>query len=186
MSSRKGGSKGKEVSGVSSPKGDQLSHGVAEMNLDSSQDDGEWEVIQRKPKNRGGSTGAKPWGSQNSNPKPWNRGMRGNAGPGRGTGGNAWANHGADSRMATGRGNSRPQVVNKSLDNHEVLPILSFARLLSMVGIGNQALVPIHPRVSKMDMRKTMSTLRLKKTTMLMILRMVRMMLLLMILTMSF
>ncbi|MFQ6638312.1 hypothetical protein Gotur_016988, partial [Gossypium turneri] len=120
MSSRKGGSKGKEVSGVSSPKVDQLSHGVAEMNLDSSQDDGEWEVIQRKPKNRGGSSGAKPWGSQNSNPKPWNGGMRGNAGPGRGTGGNAWANHGADSRMASGRGNSRPQIVNKSLDNHQV------------------------------------------------------------------
>ncbi|MBA0744705.1 hypothetical protein Gogos_007318 [Gossypium gossypioides] len=90
------------------------------MNLDSSQDDGEWEVIQRKPKNRGGSSGAKPWGSQNSNPKPWNGGMRGNAGPGRGTGGNAWANHGADSRMASGRGNSRPQIVNKSLDNHQV------------------------------------------------------------------
>ncbi|MBA0657599.1 hypothetical protein Goklo_009879 [Gossypium klotzschianum] len=120
MSSRKGGSKGKEVSGVSSPKVDQLSHGVAEMNLDSSQDDGEWEVIQRKPKNRGGSSGAKPWGSQNSNPNPWNGGMRGNAGPGRGTGGNAWANHGADSRMASGRGNSRPQIDNKSLDNHQV------------------------------------------------------------------
>ncbi|PPD70472.1 hypothetical protein GOBAR_DD32646 [Gossypium barbadense] len=120
MSSRKGGSKGKEVSGVSRPKVDQLSHGVAEMNMDSSQDDGEWEVIQRKPKNTGGSSGAKPWGSQNSNPKPWNGGMRGNAGPGRGTGGNAWANHGADSRIASGRGNSRPQIVNKSLDNHQV------------------------------------------------------------------
>ncbi|PPR95380.1 hypothetical protein GOBAR_AA25284 [Gossypium barbadense] len=120
MSSRKGGSKGKEVCGVSSPKVDQLSHGVAEMNLDSSQDDGEWEVIQKKPKNRGGSSGAKPWGSQNSNPKPWDGGMRGNARPGRGTGGNAWANHGADSRMATGRGNSRPQIVNKSLDNNQV------------------------------------------------------------------
>ncbi|GMI81161.1 SUPPRESSOR OF GENE SILENCING 3 [Hibiscus trionum] len=123
MSSRKGGginnnpsAKGKEASRVSSPKVDQLNHGVAQMNLDSARDDGEWEVIQRKPKNKAGSSGAKPWGSQNSNPKQWGGGMRGNAGSGRGTG-NAWANQGNDSRMATGRGNPRPQMTEKSLDN---------------------------------------------------------------------
>ncbi|GMI92843.1 SUPPRESSOR OF GENE SILENCING 3 [Hibiscus trionum] len=124
MSSKRGGginnnpsSKGKEVSGVSSPNLDHLSHGVAQMNLDSAQDDGEWEVFQKKPKNKAGSSGARPWGSQNSNPKPWGGGMRGNAGSGRGTG-NAWANQSNDYRMATGRGNPRPQMVKKSLDNN--------------------------------------------------------------------
>ncbi|KAK8491162.1 hypothetical protein V6N13_076353 [Hibiscus sabdariffa] len=123
MSSRKGGgistnpsSKGKEASRVSSPKVDQLSHGVAQMNLDSAQDDGDWEVIQRKPKNKAGSSGAKPWGPQNPNPKQWGGGMRGTAGSGRGTG-NAWANYGHDSRMATGRGNPSPQMVDNSKNN---------------------------------------------------------------------
>ncbi|KAK9032085.1 hypothetical protein V6N11_056368 [Hibiscus sabdariffa] len=83
------------------------------MNLDSAQDDGEWEVFQRKPKNKAGSIGARPWGSQNSNPQLWGGGMRGNAGLGRGTG-NGWTNQSNESRMRTGRGNLRPQMVNNN------------------------------------------------------------------------
>ncbi|XVE83477.1 hypothetical protein DITRI_Ditri16bG0091200 [Diplodiscus trichospermus] len=90
------------------------------MNLDSAQDDGDWEVIQKKSKNRAGSSAARPWGPQNSNPKPWG-GMRGNAGAGRASG-NSWASHNADSRMATGRGNTRPQTFNKSSENNHVPP----------------------------------------------------------------
>ncbi|EOX92791.1 XS domain-containing protein / XS zinc finger domain-containing protein-related isoform 1 [Theobroma cacao] len=133
MSSRKGSgnsfvaggmnnpsSKGKDVTGVSSPKVEQLSQGVTDMSLDSAQDDGEWEVIQRKSKNRAGSSAARPRGPQNSNPKPFG-GMRGNAGSGRASG-NAWATHNADSRMATGRGNTRPQTFNKGFENNHVPP----------------------------------------------------------------
>ncbi|KAH0974564.1 hypothetical protein GBA52_016463 [Prunus armeniaca] len=75
MSSRRGGgnSKGKEVRDVNSPKVKQLSHGVADISLDSAQDDGEWAVISRKSKNRAGSSAAKQvqLGPQNSNYKAW-------------------------------------------------------------------------------------------------------------------
>ncbi|XVE98548.1 hypothetical protein REPUB_Repub03eG0115400 [Reevesia pubescens] len=132
MSSRKGGgkpsgggggrnnpssSKGKDVSGVSTPKAkvDQLSQSVAEMNLDSAsaqEDNGEWEVIQRKPKNtRAGNTAAtRPWPppqNSNPNPRPWGGNMR----SARPSSANASATHlnNTDSRMmATGRGNPRP------------------------------------------------------------------------------
>ncbi|KAA3479727.1 protein SUPPRESSOR OF GENE SILENCING 3-like [Gossypium australe] len=133
MSSRKGNgnpfvsgginnpsSKGKDISGSSSSKVEQLSQGVADMNLGFPQDDGEWEVIQRKPKNRTGSSAARPWGPQNSNGKP--RGaMRTNAVSGRASG-NAWDTHNTDSRMATGRGNARPQTFNKTIENNNVPP----------------------------------------------------------------
>ncbi|XWS33072.1 hypothetical protein CRYUN_Cryun22dG0047100 [Craigia yunnanensis] len=132
MSSRKGGgnpfvagginnpSSGKDISGVSSPKVEQLSQGVTGMNVDFAQVDGEWEVIHGKAKNKAGSSAARPWGSQNSNPKPWG-GMWGNAGSGRASG-NAWATHNTDSRMATGRENARPQTFNKSFENNHVPP----------------------------------------------------------------
>ncbi|PPR88871.1 hypothetical protein GOBAR_AA31813 [Gossypium barbadense] len=133
MSSRKGNgnpfvsgginnpsSKGKDISGSSSSKVEQLSQGVADMNLGLPQDDGEWEVIQRKPKNRTGSSAARPWGPQNSNGKP--RGaMRTNAVSGRASG-NDWDTHNTDSRMATGRGNARPQTFNKTIENNNVPP----------------------------------------------------------------
>ncbi|KAG4180264.1 hypothetical protein ERO13_A10G158700v2 [Gossypium hirsutum] len=133
MSSRKGNgnpfvygginnpsSKGKDISGSSSSKVEQLSQGVADMNLGLPQDDGEWEVIQRKPKNRTGSSAARPWGPQNSNSKP--RGaMRTNAVSGRASG-NDWDTHNTDSRMATGRGNARPQTFNKTIENNNVPP----------------------------------------------------------------
>lgn len=75
MSSRRGGgnSKGKEVREVNSPKVKQLSHGVADISLDSAQDDGEWAVISRKSKNRAGISAAKQvqLGPQNSTYKAW-------------------------------------------------------------------------------------------------------------------
>ncbi|PPD92341.1 hypothetical protein GOBAR_DD10706 [Gossypium barbadense] len=133
MSSRKGNgnpfvsgginnpsSKGKDISGSSSSKVEQLSQGVADMNLGLPQDDGEWEVIQRKPKNRTGSSAARPWGPQNSNGKPrgamWTNAVSGRAS------GNAWDAHNTDSRMATGRGNARPQAFNKAIENNNVPP----------------------------------------------------------------
>ncbi|OMO61141.1 hypothetical protein COLO4_33528 [Corchorus olitorius] len=90
-------SKGKDVSGASSPKVEQLSQGVSDVSLSSAQDDGEWEVIQRKPKNRAGSSAARPWGPQNSSPRP-RGGMRGGAGSGRASG-NAWAMQNTDSSL---------------------------------------------------------------------------------------
>ncbi|PON84003.1 Zinc finger-XS domain containing protein [Trema orientale] len=83
MSSRRGGG-GKPFTPATTANGssasskgknvEQLSHGVADITLDSQQDDG-WEVIARKSKNRAGSTAAKQWLPQNNNPnpnpKPW-------------------------------------------------------------------------------------------------------------------
>ncbi|XVF58918.1 hypothetical protein PTKIN_Ptkin07bG0104600 [Pterospermum kingtungense] len=101
-------------------KVEQLNQGVAGINLDSAQDDGEWETIQRKSKNRAGSSAARPWGPPNSNPKPWG-GMRGNAGSGKASG-SAWATHNIDSRVTTGRGNPRPQTFNKSFETNHAPP----------------------------------------------------------------
>ncbi|KAA8531280.1 hypothetical protein F0562_005989 [Nyssa sinensis] len=139
MSSRKGGGKpfnagttdsslkGKNISGVSSPGVDQLSHGVADMSLGSAQD-GEWEVYIRKPKNRAGSSAAKTWGPQNSNPKAWGQpdvvqkmGTRSNSGSGKGTG-NTWPTLIADSRRPAGRGNARPQSSNRGFETNYNAP----------------------------------------------------------------
>ncbi|KAE8673927.1 SGS3 [Hibiscus syriacus] len=124
MSSRKGNrnpsSKGKEVTGFSGSKFEQLSRGIEDMNLGLPQDDGDWEVIKRKSKNKAGSSAARPWGTQNSNSN--SRGsLWTNAGSGR-TSGNAWATHKTDSRTANGRGNARPQTFNKTSENNNVPP----------------------------------------------------------------
>ncbi|XP_038997751.1 protein SUPPRESSOR OF GENE SILENCING 3-like [Hibiscus syriacus] len=120
MSSRKGNgnpsSKGKGASGFSGSKVEQLSQGVEDMNLGLPQDDGDWEVIQWKPKNRAGSSGPRPWGPQNSNSNPWG-GMQTNVGPGRASG-NAWATHNTDSKMTAGRENAKPQTFNKTSENN--------------------------------------------------------------------
>ncbi|KAB1228199.1 hypothetical protein CJ030_MR5G008796 [Morella rubra] len=60
-------SKGKNASEVSSPEVDQLSLNMADTNLNSGQDDGEWEVYAKKSKNRAGSSAAKQGGSKNNN-----------------------------------------------------------------------------------------------------------------------
>ncbi|KAM3702881.1 hypothetical protein ACB094_04G060000 [Castanea mollissima] len=109
---------------------EQLSHGVADMNLNSGQDDdGEWEVYARKPKNRAGSSTAKRaiqnnnntttttttttnsrgWGNPNPNTVQ-KQGTWGNGGgAGRGSG-NTWPSQAGDSRRPAGRGYvARPQ-----------------------------------------------------------------------------
>ncbi|KAJ0488349.1 putative protein SUPPRESSOR OF GENE SILENCING 3 [Helianthus annuus] len=74
MSSNKGGgqsNKGKAVAGSSNFDINQLSQSVQDVNLDSSQD-GSWEVISKKNKNRPGTTAAtKQWGPQTAKPNAW-------------------------------------------------------------------------------------------------------------------
>lgn len=128
-SSRDGGNpKGKHVSEVNSPKVEQLSQGIGEINLGSTQDDGNWEeVIGRKSKNRAGSTTAKPWGSQNSGSNPWGQvdsqkpSMRSTGASGRAAG-NFWPSQATDSRKPAARGNGRQQSSTRSFDNRSVAP----------------------------------------------------------------
>ncbi|KAM1696525.1 hypothetical protein FF1_030675 [Malus domestica] len=114
MSARRGGGnfKGKDVSGGSSPKIEELSHGVADVSLGSAKGDGEWEVIARKSKNRAGSSAARQWGTQSSNSKAWTpvdaqKPMRNNGGSGRGAG-NFWPSQTSNTRKPAGRGNVIP------------------------------------------------------------------------------
>ncbi|KAK4567256.1 hypothetical protein RGQ29_003172 [Quercus rubra] len=101
---------------------EQLSHGVADMNLNSGQDDdGEWEVYARKPKNRAGSSTAKRaiqnnnntnsrgWGNPNPNTVQKQGAWGNGGGAGRGSG-NTWPSQTGDSRRPAGRGYvARPQ-----------------------------------------------------------------------------
>lgn len=102
---------------------EQLSHGVADMNLNSAQDDdGEWEVYARKPKNRAGSSTAKRgiqnnnnntnsrgWGNPNPNTVQKQGAWGNGGGAGRGSG-NTWPSQTGDSRRPAGRGYvARPQ-----------------------------------------------------------------------------
>ncbi|KAM5558546.1 protein SUPPRESSOR OF GENE SILENCING 3 [Rosa sericea] len=130
MSSSRGGGnpKGKHVSEVNSLKVEQLSQDIGEINLGSTQDDGDWEeVVGRKSKNRAGSTTAKPWGSQSSTSKSWGQqdaqkpSMRSIGGSARAAG-NAWASQAADSRKSAGRGNVWQQSTARSFDNRSVAP----------------------------------------------------------------
>ncbi|GMN27051.1 hypothetical protein TIFTF001_001524 [Ficus carica] len=114
-SSSSSSSKGKNVA-AADPTVEQLSHGVADVSLQSAaQDDGEWEVISRKSKNKAGNTAAKQqWIPQNStNKTTWGYsdasqktvGARNNDGLG-----NSWSTKAAvDPRRSAGRGNIRPQ-----------------------------------------------------------------------------
>ncbi|KAJ6697561.1 hypothetical protein OIU85_003889 [Salix viminalis] len=121
-------SKGKNVSESSGPAVEQLSQGVADIGLDSAQDDGEWEVIAKKSKNRAGSSAAKPWGSQNTNNKAWGNpeviqkvGMRNNGGSGKNPG-NARSTQPVDPRGPTGRGTARPQTFNRGVQSNYAAP----------------------------------------------------------------
>ncbi|KAJ9176031.1 hypothetical protein P3X46_014523 [Hevea brasiliensis] len=121
-------SRGKNATEVSSPKVEQLGQGVVDISLDDAQDDGEWEIISRKSKNRAGSSAAKPWGFQNSNPKAWGnpdvikkQGMRNNFGSGR-MSANAWSTQVLDSKRLTNRGNTGPQSSNRGSENNYVAP----------------------------------------------------------------
>ncbi|KAK2977705.1 hypothetical protein RJ640_026845 [Escallonia rubra] len=121
MSSRKGGSlsKGKGVSEDSRAGINQLTDSVADVSLDSAQDDG-WEVYSRKPKGRAGGNGAKSWAPapQNSSSKAWGHsdvpqkvGLRGNGGSGKALG-NAWQPPASDSTRSAWRENPRQNIYN--------------------------------------------------------------------------
>ncbi|KAJ6744535.1 PROTEIN SUPPRESSOR OF GENE SILENCING 3 [Salix purpurea] len=121
-------SKGKNVSESSGPAAEQLSQGVADIGLDSAQDDGEWEVIAKKSKNRAGSSAAKPWGSQNTNNKAWGNpeviqkvGMRNNGGSGKNPG-NARSTQPVDPRGPTVRGTARPQTFDRGVQSNYAAP----------------------------------------------------------------
>nr|KYP69506.1 hypothetical protein KK1_008697 [Cajanus cajan] len=136
MSSKRGGGrpvtsanndmcKGKSISEYQ-PKLEQLTQGIADTKLNSGQDDGEWEVYARKPKNKAGSSAGKPWGgpSQNSNPRAWSNadmapkpGNRSHGGVGRSTG-NPWQTQNANFRRPAGRGNGRPQVATSGYESY--------------------------------------------------------------------
>lgn len=130
MSSRRGGgrsftaasndefsSKGKGTS-QSDPNFEQLTQGIADVNLGSGQDDdGQWEVYGKKSKNRGGNNAAKQWGppgpAYTSNPRgqgytdvAQRPGTRNPGGAGRGAGNQGQTQY-AHMRTA-GRGNARP------------------------------------------------------------------------------
>ncbi|XP_020211312.1 protein SUPPRESSOR OF GENE SILENCING 3 isoform X2 [Cajanus cajan] len=140
MSSKRGGGrpvtsanndmcKGKSISEYQ-PKLEQLTQGIADTKLNSGQDDGEWEVYARKPKNKAGSSAGKPWGgpSQNSNPRAWSNadmapkpGNRSHGGVGRSTG-NPWQTQNANFRRPAGRGNGRPQVATSGYESYSVNP----------------------------------------------------------------
>ncbi|KAK7399310.1 hypothetical protein VNO78_10491 [Psophocarpus tetragonolobus] len=135
MSSKRGGrqtpgndddssSKGKNL--LDAPQAiEQLSQGIADINLQSGQDDGEWVVYARKSKNRAKSSTAKPWippahnsrvvGNTQMLHKPV---TRNDGGVGRGSGsGNPWQSQNTDVKRPAGRGNGRPQPGSKQPKN---------------------------------------------------------------------
>lgn len=113
-------SKGKNASSVSSPKVEKLSQDVAGIVMDSSQnDDGQWETMSRKSKNKAGSSAARSWVSQNPNSKPWGH-QDAIKKPGMQT--NVRATHTADSKILTGRGNMRAKIVNRGSGNSYPAP----------------------------------------------------------------
>ncbi|XP_043711398.1 protein SUPPRESSOR OF GENE SILENCING 3-like [Telopea speciosissima] len=119
---------GSTVSGNNSPKVDQLSHGVADISLDSAQD-GEWEVCARKSKNRVGTSAAKPWGTQSAGgPKAWGQpdtmqkvGLVNNGGTGRSPAG-VWQTQVADPRKPAGRGYPKANPSNRGWATPPVIP----------------------------------------------------------------
>ncbi|KAF8405645.1 hypothetical protein HHK36_007721 [Tetracentron sinense] len=133
-------SKGKNVSpqyghvsggsgcGNNSPGLDQLNRDVGKISLDSAQE-GDWEVIAKKSKNRAGSGSARPWGPQNSTPNAWSHpdvvqklGMMSNGGGGKAPGGTSQTQT-TDSKRLDGGGNARPQSINRGSENTYMVPL---------------------------------------------------------------
>ncbi|KAF3444205.1 hypothetical protein FNV43_RR13895 [Rhamnella rubrinervis] len=103
---------------ATSPAVQQLSHSVAGINLESEQDDGQWEVIARKSKNKAGSSSAKSWVTQNSNPK-----VKGHTDVVQKPGwvqlpGNTWQPQAAVSKRPVGSGSIRPQSARYAESNY--------------------------------------------------------------------
>ncbi|CAL0306707.1 unnamed protein product [Lupinus luteus] len=122
-------SKGKGIA-EPRPKIEQLSQGLLDVNIGQEQDDGEWEVQARKPKNRAGSGSARQWGPpvHNSNPRgagnvgmaqrqgTWNHGGVGRAS------GNPRQTQNGDFRRPVGRGNGRAQLTTNGPKGSNVNP----------------------------------------------------------------
>ncbi|CAA2934351.1 SUPPRESSOR OF GENE SILENCING 3 [Olea europaea subsp. europaea] len=116
--------KGKGVSNISSPAVEQLSHGVSDLNLGSTQDDGWGVVYGKKSKNRTGSSAPKQWGPKNSNPphRAWDNpdtvqklGLQNSGGSGQ-----TQPALPSDSRRSMGRGNGKLQSSNLCPDANYV------------------------------------------------------------------
>ncbi|KAK7318365.1 hypothetical protein RJT34_03064 [Clitoria ternatea] len=142
MSSRRGGgrpfamakndddsSKGKSML-ESHPNIEQLTQVVADVNLESGQDDGEWVVYAKKSKNRAKSGTTKPWGPpvHSSNPrvvgssetaqKPRNDGR----GAGRASGGgNPWQSQNANFKRPAVGGNGKPQLTGREFESNNLI-----------------------------------------------------------------
>ncbi|XP_014505554.1 protein SUPPRESSOR OF GENE SILENCING 3 [Vigna radiata var. radiata] len=125
MSSKRGGrsstvatndgssSKGKNASECLQ-KIEQLTHDVADVNLQSGEDDGEWVVYSRKSRNRAKRSAAKPW----SPPVTWYDG-----GVGRASGyatGNPWESQNANFRR-TAEGTARTQLNASKSESSNVI-----------------------------------------------------------------
>lgn len=148
MSSSKGGGKpsntsqkGKNVSETSSPGIDHVSHGVAVLDLDASQEEG-WEVYVKKSKGKPGGNAGKQWAGQNNTPKAWTHpdvvqklGMRNNSGSGRGNG-DPWPTLPTDARRSAGRGNAKPQAFNQAAEVNKSTTLPSFDPPLKQVWSG--------------------------------------------------
>ncbi|KAK2982566.1 hypothetical protein RJ640_028733 [Escallonia rubra] len=103
--------KGKGICEVYSPGVDQLSHGVANMSLDSSPTGG-WEVYSRRPQNRTGSNATKTW-TKNLNSESWHQPA---------VIGKLRSQSNAGSRRPSGSGNERYQSCNKGFKKKYSVP----------------------------------------------------------------
>ncbi|KAL2342846.1 hypothetical protein Fmac_004131 [Flemingia macrophylla] len=90
---------------------EQLDQGVADVNLESGQDDGEWVVYAKRSKNKARSNAAKPRSPPVYNSRVQNPVTRNDGGFGRASGsGNPCHSQNANLKKPTGRGNGRPQL----------------------------------------------------------------------------
>ncbi|KAL1567907.1 Protein SUPPRESSOR OF GENE SILENCING [Salvia divinorum] len=95
MSSRRGTDplvKGKSTADASNSSINQLSRGVSDLNVNTTEDDG-WEEYGKKSKNKNKNAASKQWAPQHSTPKAWGQadtlqklGMRTDGGIGQGSG----------------------------------------------------------------------------------------------------
>ncbi|XP_020233536.1 protein SUPPRESSOR OF GENE SILENCING 3 [Cajanus cajan] len=131
MSSRRGGGRPFTTStndddsssrvSESLPKVEQVAQSVADVNLESGQDDGEWVVYAKKSKNKARSSAAKPWSPPVHNSRVRNPVTQNDGGFGRASGsGNPWHSQNANLKKPAGRGNGRPQITASESESYNV------------------------------------------------------------------
>ncbi|KAF8404016.1 hypothetical protein HHK36_008892 [Tetracentron sinense] len=127
VSPQQGHFRGGSMYSKNSPRVNQLNRDVEKFSLDSAQD-GVWEVVARKSKNRAGSGAAKPWGPQSSTSIVWSHpdvvpklGMACNSGAREAPGGTSQTQT-TNSKRLDGRENARPQSSNRGWENTYVAP----------------------------------------------------------------